>query len=326
MGFSGVVDLLEMKQITWDEDSLGAQFSINEIPDNLLEKAKSHREKLLETVSEVDDGIMEKYLGDEPIEIPDLIAAIRKAIMGLKLVPVLCGSALKNKGIQPLLDAIVHYLPSPLDVPPITGDHVKTGEKIICPPKANHPLAALIFKVAMPEGRMLSYVRVYSGKLQVGKEVYNPNVQKKEKISRILRMHANKRERIDEMGPGGIVGVVGLKNSITGDTLCTSENPVLLERIDAYEPVISVAMEPKTRADQEKLDLVLDKFLKEDPTLRVRLDEDTGQTIVSGMGELHLEVVISRMVRGIQHQCERGQAPGGVSGKHFQPGRGPCRV
>ena len=296
-GFSGVIDLLEMKQITWDESSLGAQFTVDEIPEDLKETAESYREKLLETVAEVDDDIMESYLGEKPIPLPELVTAIRKAVNGLKLVPVLCGSALKNKGIQPLLDAIVQFLPSPLDVPPILGHHPGTLEEVLCPPQSKKPLAALIFKVAMPEGRMLSYVRVYSGKLTVGTEVFNPNLQKAEKISRILKMHANKRERMDEAGPGSLVGVIGLKNSFTGDTLCTKENPVLLERIDAYEPVISIAMEPKTRADQEKLDLVLQKFLREDPTLRVRQDEDTGQTIVSGMGELHLEIMISRMVR-----------------------------
>ena len=219
----------------------------------------------------------------------------------------LCGSALRNKGIQPLLDAIVSFLPSPPDVPPIQGSNPNTGAVIECLPKEKGPLAALIFKVSMIEGRKLSYVRVYSGKLKAGGEVFNPFLNKKEKLSRILKMHANKRERCDEVGPGAIVGVIGLKESSTGETLCSSENPVLLERIDFYEPVISVAIEPKTHADQEKMDQVLEKFAAEDPTLQARKDEDTGQTILSGMGELHLEVIISRMLREFKTSVNVGK-------------------
>jgi len=215
----------------------------------------------------------------------------------LKLVPVLCGSALKNKGIQPLLDAIVRYLPNPEEVPPIQGTDPETGEIVECPTKVAAPLAALIFKVAMTEGRKLSYVRIYSGKIRAGQDIYNSSLKKSEKVSRILLMHANKRERIDEVEAGHIVGIIGLKASSTGETLCGKERPVLLENIEFYEPVISVAVEPKTHSDQEKLEQVLEKFLAEDPTLRVRKDEDTGQTILSGMGELHLEIITSRMQR-----------------------------
>jgi elongation factor G len=222
-------------------------------------------------------------------------------------VPVLCGSALKNKGVQPLLDAIVAYLPGPADVPPIKAVHPETDDIVECPPQDKHPLAALIFKVAMMEGRKLSFVRVYSGRLESGKVVHNPARKSKEKLSRILRMHANKRERVDVVGAGSIVGVVGLKNSSTGETLCSKEHPVLLENIEVYEPVISVAVEPKTHSDQDKLLDVLDKFMTEDPTLRVKEDEDTGQMILSGMGELHLEVIVSRMRREFNTQVNVGK-------------------
>ena len=213
---------------------------------------------------------MEAYLAEEPIEKEQLLAAIRKATCSLQIVPVLCGSALKNKGIQPLLDAIVRYLPNPEEVPPIQGTDPETGETIECPPRVSGPLAALIFKVAMTEGRKLSYIRLYSGKIKAGQDVYNPSRKKSEKVSRILLMHANKRERIEEVQAGHIVGIVGLKESSTGETLCSKERPVLLENIEFYEPVISVAIEPKTHSDQERLEQVLEKFLAEDPTLRVR--------------------------------------------------------
>ncbi len=295
--FSGIIDLIDMKQIIWDDDTLGATYSIENISREYQEKAEEYHEKLIEKVAEIDDGIMEAYFSEAPIPTESILNAIRRATIDLKLVPILCGSALKNKGIQPLLDAIVRFLPSPHDIPPIKGTNPETGEKIVCRAKITEPLAALIFKVSMMEGRKLSFLRVYSGKMHAGEEVYNPSLRKKEKISRILNMHANKRERIDETSAGHIVGVVGLKESSTGETLCSSDYPVLLEKIEFYEPVISVAVEPKTHADQEKFDEVIEKFLPEDPTLKVKTDEDTGQTILSGMGELHLEVIISRMKR-----------------------------
>ncbi len=295
--FQGVIDLVEMKRIVWDDESLGATFCVDPLSESERDAVNHHRERLLETLAEVDDRIMEAYLAEQPIDVDLLQDAIRKATIDLRLSPVLCGSALRNKGIQPLLDAIVRYLPSPMDIPAITGHHPETGDIIECPCREKAPLAALIFKVSILEGRKLSYIRVYSGKITAGDDVYNPFRKKKEKLSRILRMHANKRDRIDEAGPGSIVGVVGLKDSSTGETLCHPDHPVLLEKIDVYEPVISVAIEPKTRSDQEKLDQVLEKFLAEDPTLRVREDEDTGQKILSGMGELHLEVIVSRMTR-----------------------------
>jgi elongation factor G len=262
-----------------------------------METAQEYREKVIETVAEVDDEIMDAYLSEAPIAAEKLLAGIRRATINLKLVPLLCGSALKNKGIQPLLDGIVEFLPSPADVPPVKGIHPKTGETFECRANNKDPLAALIFKVSMMEGRKLAFIRIYSGTIKAGTDVYNPTRKMKEKLARILMMHANKRERIDQAGAGSIVGVVGLKESSTGETLCSMEHPVLLEKMEFYEPVISVAVEPKTHADQEKLDQVLEKFMAEDPTLKVRTDEDTGQTILSGMGELHLEIITSRMQR-----------------------------
>ncbi len=306
-GFRGIIDLIQMKAIVWDDDSLGATFRVEEIGEAQKEQALAYREKLIEAVADVDDGVMEAYLAEEPIGVRALVAAVRKATIDLKLVPVLCGSALKNKGIQPLLDAIVDLLPSPADLPPIKGVHPETGETVECPPVEKRPLAALIFKVSMMAGRKLSFVRVYSGRLEAGKEVYNPLRKTKEKISRLMMMHANKRERIDAVGAGSIVGVVGLKGSSTGETLCAVDKPVLLENIEVYEPVISVAVEPKTHSDQDKLMDVLDKFVAEDPTLRVRQDEDTGQMILSGMGELHLEIIISRMRREFHTEVSVGK-------------------
>lgn len=295
--FSGVIDLIAMKKIVWDDETLGTNYATEEIPDHLQEEAKEYRNQLVEAISDYDDGIMEAYLSEALITEEMIVQGVRKATVELKLVPIFCGSALKNKGIQPLLDAIVHYLPSPVDVPPIKGIVPDTDEIVDCPPRDKAPLAALIFKVSMMEGRKLSYVRVYSGVLKAGSEVYNPARKQKEKLSRILLMHANKRERIDEAVAGSIVGVVGLKDSSTGETLCSVDHPILLEKMEFYEPVISVAVEPKTHGDQEKLEQVLEKFMSEDPTLRVKQDEDTGQTILSGMGELHLEIIISRMRR-----------------------------
>ncbi|MEA3279150.1 MAG: elongation factor G [Thermodesulfobacteriota bacterium] len=305
--FSGIIDLIEMKQVEWDEDTLGLTYSIQDIPAEFLEKAEEYREKLIETVAEVDDAIMEAYLSEAPVTNESLINAIRNATIDLKLVPVLCGSALKNKGIQPLIDAIIRYLPSPADIPPIKGVHPETDETVECIARDTEPLAALIFKVLMTEGRKLSYVRIYSGKIKTKEDVYNPLRKKNEKLTRILRMHANKKERVDTAGAGSIVGVIGLKESSTGETFCSIDHPVLLEKIEYYKPVISVAVEPKTHADQEKLDQVLEKFMAEDPTLKAKKDEDTGQTILSGMGELHLEIIISRMKREFKTSVNVGK-------------------
>jgi elongation factor G len=305
--FTGIIDLIRMESLVWDDDSLGATFTTSEIPPDLRERAETAREQMIEALGENDDVIMEAYLGETEITERALHEAIRRVTLELKMVPVLCGSALKNKGIQPLLDAIPRWLPSPVEVPPIQGTNPETGEKVTCRPNEKDPLAALIFKVSMMEGRKLSFVRVYSGVLHTGGDVYNISLNKKEKLSRMFKLHANKRERVDAAGPGSIIGVVGLKESATGESLCSPDHPVMLERIDFYEPVISVAVEPKTHADQEKLDQVLNKLLVEDPTLRVRMDEDTGQTILSGMGELHLEVIVSRMLREFKTNVNVGK-------------------
>ena len=305
--FRAVIDLIHMNQIVWDDETLGANFEEQEISSQFKQAAKEYREKLIETVAEFDDDIMEAYLAEAPVDTAKLLATIRKATIGLKLVPVLCGAALKNKGVQPLLDSIVQFLPSPMDVPPIEGTHPESGQIVKCLPRNSDPPVALIFKVAMMEGRKLSFVRIYSGQLKVGMELFNPARNQKEKIARILNMHANRRERMDNAGAGSIVGVIGLKESSTGETLCTAEHPVLLEKIEFYEPVISIAVEPKTHADQEKMDEVLAKFMAEDPTLKVRKDEDTGQTILSGMGELHLEIIISRMQREFRTNVRVGK-------------------
>ncbi len=305
--FAGVIDLINMKQIIWNDESLGTIYRSEDIAVEYIETAETYREKMIESLADLDDKIMEAYLGDIPIDAEILSSAIRKATLDLKIVPVLCGSALKNKGIQPLVDAVVNFLPSPIDIPPIKGIHPGTEETIDCIAQDKSPLAALIFKVAMMEGRKLSFVRVYSGMINAGQEVYNPVRKKKEKISRILRMHANKRERINLTGAGSIVGIVGLKESSTGETLCLSNEPVILEKMEFYEPVISVAVEPKTHADQDKFEDVLNKMIAEDPTLKVRSDEDTGQIILSGMGELHLDVIISRMRREFKTDVNVGK-------------------
>jgi elongation factor G len=305
--FQGVIDLLSMKQLVWDEETMGATFRITDIPEGLMETAVEFREKLVESVAEVDDQIMDAYLAEASMTPEMLVSGIRRATTSLKLVPVLCGAALRNKGIQPLLDGIVDFLPSPLDVPPMEGMDPDTRQVKKIHPSEQSPLAALVFKVMMDQGRRLNYVRIYSGRLCAGDEVLNPFRQTREKVARILAMHANKRERIAEAGVGNIVGVVGLKASVTGDTLCDPSDPIVLEPIDAYEPVISVAVEPKTHSDQEKIEQALNKLETEDPTFRVRHDEDTGQIIISGMGELHLEILVGRLKREFHTQVNVGK-------------------
>ena len=296
-GFVGVIDVVGMTALRWHDDSLGATFDREDIPAELTAKAEEMRQALIETLAEVDDELAEKYLEDEPISEKEIIAAIRKATLGLEVVPVLCGSALRNKGVQPLLNAVVDFLPSPVDVPPIVGVNPETGREEERRGDEAQPLCALAFKIMMEAGRKLSFVRFYSGKLKVGQAVYNTDRGVTEKVARILRMHSNKRERIDEARAGDIVGIIGLKQTSTGDTLCPKENPIILEPIHSYEPVISVAVEPKTVADQEKILQALSRLMEEDPTFRVREDEDTGQTIISGMGELHLDVLVHRLMR-----------------------------
>jgi elongation factor G len=295
--FAGIVDLIAEKLITWDENSLGTSFSLSEIPPGISPQAKEHREKLIETLAEIDDHIAEKYLEGADISDKEMIMAIRQATISLKAVPVMCGTALRNKGIQPVMDAVVHFLPSPEDVPPVRGINPLTGEEETRLSNDKDPLAALAFKVMQDEGRKLTYLRIYSGHLQMGEEVYNASTGKKEKIARLLKMHANKRERIDKCGAGGIVAVVGLKETTTGNTISDESHPILLETIEFYDPVISQAIEAKTPADQEKLSIALAKLMEEDPTIKVRYEDETAQTVISGMGELHLDILIDRLKR-----------------------------
>ena len=293
--FQGIIDLVKMKAVIWDEEALGATFQEMEIPADLLADARKYRDQLLETLAERNDPLMEKYLGGKEIPAEEIKAILREATLKFELVPVLCGAALRNKGIQSLLDAVVDFLPAPLDIPPVAGFNPKTGEPETRRSADQEPLAALAFKVMTDEGRKLTYLRLYSGVLRAEQEVYNSTKGKRERVARLFRMHANKKERIPEARAGDIVGAAGLKETATGDTLCDESHPITLERIDFYEPVTSVAIEPKSHSDQEKLVFFLQKLVDEDPTFRVKFDEDTGQTVISGMGELHLEVIVRRL-------------------------------
>lgn len=296
--FSGVVDLINQKFITWsDEDTVGLSFELSDIPPDFSPQAEEYREKLIETIAEVDDGIAEKYLEGMDISEKDMIHAIRKATISLKIVPVLCGTALRNKGIQPLLNAVVDFLPSPVDVPPVEGVNPLTGEKEERYSSGKEHLAAFVFKVMMDEGRKMTYLRVYSGRIKSGEDVYNATKGKKERMARLLKMHANKRERMEEVGAGDIIAVMGLKNATTGDTICDESHPIILESMEFYEPVITQAIEARTPSDQEKLTVALDKLVEEDPTIRVKYVDETDQTVISGMGELHLEIFIDRLIR-----------------------------
>jgi elongation factor G len=296
--FRGVIDLINQKAIVFSEETLGSDFEIEDIPQQYLDDVAHYRERLIETASEVDDHILEKYLSGEQISIPDLQAALRRGTIDLKFVPMLCGSAFKNKGIQQLLDAIVAYLPSPLEVPPVTGVSENGGNGPVRNASDDEPFSGLIFKIMTdPFVGHLAFFRVYSGQLKSGTSVYNSTRDTVERVGRLLKMHANKREEIKDVYCGDIAAVVGLKNASTGDTICDKQNPIILEAIEFPAPVISVAIEPKTKSDQEKLGISLDKLIREDPTFRVHTDPDTGQTILSGMGELHLEILVDRMIR-----------------------------
>jgi elongation factor G len=295
--FEGSIDLVQMKALR-DTGEPKDPVAVAEIPEDMKAAAEEAREALLEAVSDVDDTIAEKYLGGEEIDVKDLKAAIRAACVGSRAVPVLCGTALRNKGVRPLLDAVIDYLPSPLDVPAIRGvDPNDKDKEVSREPRDSEPLAALLFKVAMDEGRKVVFLRIFSGSLNPGLEVLNVRTGKKEKVARLFETHANKRQRIDRAGAGMIVTATGLKVATTGDTLCDPEAPIMLERIDTYEPVISTAIEPDTNAEKDKLDFAIAKLVEEDPTFRVREDEETGQTIISGMGELHLEIMVERLRR-----------------------------
>jgi elongation factor G len=308
--FIGVVDLLEMHALTWrGETAMGEDYEIEEIPADLVDQANEYREKLIETLGESDDEIMEKYLDGAEISVDELKAGIRRATLAAKLTPVLTGTAFKNKGIQPMLDAVISFLPSPLDIAAIDGH--KMGDEaveILRQPSDDEPFSALAFKIMTdPHLGKLTYVRVYSGRLNTGTQVLNSVKDRKERIGKIYRMHANKREEIDSVGAGDIVAVMGLKDTTTGETLCDPAKPVVLESMTFPDPVISVAIEPKTKSDQEKLGTAIQRLAEEDPTFRVSTNEETGQTIIEGMGELHLEVLVDRMRREFKVEANVGK-------------------
>jgi elongation factor G len=297
--FKGVVDLVTMKARIWREETLGAKYDDVEIPADLADKAQKYRDQLVEAAAETDDGLFEKYVNGEPIGTDELIVAIRKATIAQKIFPVICGSAFKNKGVQNMLDAVCAYLPSPVDIPPVKGTAID-DPNVEMERKASddEPFSALVFKIMTdPFVGQLAFIRVYSGKLAAGESILNVSKGRKERVGRLVKMHANKREEISEILAGDICAAVGLKNVVTGDTICAESAPIVLESIDFPEPVIQLAIEPKTKGDQEKLGVAIQKLAQEDPTLRVYTDNETGQTILAGMGELHLEIIVDRMKR-----------------------------
>ncbi len=305
--FTGMIDLINMEAILY-RDELGVDFERAEIPEEYRELAEEYREKLIETVVEKDDELMMKYLEGEEISIDEIKKTIRKAVVNVELIPVLCGSAFRNKGVQLLLDAVVDYLPSPLDVPAVTGINPATGEEESRTPSDDEPFAALAFKIMTdPYVGKLAFFRVYSGVLNSGSYVLNSTKNIRERIGRILQMHANHREEKDAVHAGDLAAAVGLKNTSTGDTLCDQDKPIILESMEFPEPVIDVAIEPKTQADQDKLGVALQKLAEEDPTFRVKTDEETGQTVISGMGELHIEIIVDRLLREFKVNANIGK-------------------
>ncbi len=307
--FKGMIDLLGRKALVWDDVALGGEkWEVNEIPGDMVEEAEQWRHQLVDVLSNFDDGLMEKYVGDEEITADDLRRALRHATINSLVVPVLCGSAFKNKGVQPMLDAVVDFLPSPLDIPPTKGIDMKGIEELERPADDSAPFAALAFKIMTdPHMGKLTYARVYSGKLTKGSAVLNSSKDRKERVGRILQMHANHREDKDATFAGDIVALVGLKQTTTGDTLCDPNAPIVLESLEFPEPVIHVAVEPKTKADQDKLSRALQSLSEEDPTFQVHSDEETGQTVIGGMGELHLEVLVDRMLREFRVDANVGK-------------------
>ncbi|QCI28965.1 elongation factor G [Caminibacter pacificus] len=307
--FKGVVDLVRMKALVWeDEAALGSKYEIQDIPAELQEKAEEYREKLIEAVAETDEELMEKYFAGEELTEEEIKKAIKKATLELEIVPMLCGTAFKNKGVQPLLDAVIDYLPAPTEVTWIKGIDPKTGEEISVNPGDDQPFSGLAFKIMTdPFVGKLTFTRFYSGVIKAGSYVLNSTKNKKERVGRLLRMHANKREEVPEFYSGEIGAIVGLKYTLTGDTLCDESRPIILEKMEFPDPVISVAVEPKTKADQEKMALALQKLAEEDPSFRVTTDEESGQTIISGMGELHLEIIVDRLKREFKVECNTGK-------------------
>ena len=305
--FMGVIDLIEMKMIIYDKDPEGMEFTVKPVTEEYLKTATAARAAMVEKIAGEDEKLMEKFLNDEEISIPELKAALRAATIKLKLFPVYCGAAWRNKGIHPILEAIIDYLPSPIDLPPIEGFDVNTGEKLYRKPENNEPLSALLFKVQTDAHvGTLSYVRVYSGTIKTGTEVYNPTRQKSERIGRLLLMHADKREGLEEGYAGEIIACIGLKDSFTGDTLCDKNAPISLSPIQFPEPVISLSIEPETADDQEKMGQALNKLSQEDPTFKVTFNHETGQTIIAGMGELYLEIIVDRLRREFNVNVKTG--------------------
>ncbi|WP_173050619.1 elongation factor G [Nitrospira sp. KM1] len=306
--YRGSIDLITMKAYVYDDETLGAKYKVEEIPADLLDKAKEYREKMLEAVAEFDDHVMEKYLNGQPLTEEEVRRVVRAGAIAMKVTPVLCGSAFKNKGVQQLLDGVVDFLPSPLDIPPVKGIDSNTGKEVERKPADNEPFAALAFKIMSdPFAGQLTYFRVYSGTLKTGTPVLNVTKGTKDRIGRLLKMHANKREEIDAVYAGDIVAAVGLKGATTGDTLADEKQPVLLEVMKFPEPVIAMAIEPKTKQDQEKMGFALQKLAQEDPSFRVRTDEETAQTIIAGMGELHLEIIVDRLLREFKVEANVGK-------------------
>jgi elongation factor G len=305
--FKGLIDLIENQAIIWTDD-LGTKPERTEIPADLRAEAEARRARMIEQIAETDEELTVKYLEGEEISVSELKAALRRAVIANKATAILCGSALRNKGVQPLLDAIIDYLPSPLDIPPVVGSDPNSNEEITRPHDENAPLAALVFKIVTdPYVGRLAYFRVYSGKIRKGSTVYNATKGRRERVGRLLRMYADRREDIDEVLAGDIAAVLGMKNTFTGDTLCDAANPIVLEPITFPEPVIFLAIEPKTMADQDRMAEALQKLSEEDPTFRVGTDENTGQTVIWGMGELHLEVLVDRMMREFKVQAKIGR-------------------
>ncbi|MEK7851355.1 MAG: elongation factor G, partial [Deltaproteobacteria bacterium] len=306
--FKGIVDLIRMKSINYKDETMGADYVLGDIPADMMEEAEAYREKLISAITDYDDAMTEKYLEGKEIAEEEIKRALRKATIDMKVIPVLCGSSFKNKGVQPLLDAVVDFLPSPLDIAAVKGINPNTGAEDTRKADDAEPFSALAFKIMTDSFvGQLAFVRVYSGCLNAGSYVYNSTKDKKERVGRLLKMHANKREDIKELTAGDIGAVVGLKDTFTGDTICDENKPIILEAMVFPEPVISIAIEPKTKADQEKLGTSLNKLASEDPSFRVKTDEETGQTIISGMGELHLEIIVDRLLREFKVEANVGK-------------------
>ena len=331
--FKGVIDLIRLKAVVWSDEDLGQTYEEIDIPEEYMVKAKEYRERLIETISDYDDEIMENFLEGREVSEEKIKLALRNATIRNRLFPVLVGSAFKNKGVQKLLDAVIDYLPSPVDIPPIEGISVKTGETVVRKASDDEPFSALVFKIMTdPFVGKLAFFRVYSGNISVGKVVYNSGKDRRERIGRLVQMHANKKHDRKEVFAGDIVAAIGLKTVTTGDTLSDLQNPIVLEEMDFPEPVISVAIEPKTNSDQDKLSIALSKLAEEDPTFKVRTDDETGQTIISGMGELHLEIIVDRLIREFKVDASVGEpevafretitSSSEVEGKHIKQSGG----